>query len=77
MENLIDSVLMSTEWQRLQQFILDHKGDGLQNFPDIERKLDGIAQQVGWAYDVLNGTRCDSKSSIARKIRKALGYTIP
>ncbi len=41
------------------------------------RPLDGLAETVGWVYDKLEGRVRPGRGSMTKKIRKALGYSMP
>ena len=44
---------------------------------DWSRAVDGLIELGGWVYDRLDGKSIHNRSSMRRKLRKALGYTYP
>jgi hypothetical protein len=45
--------------------------------PNWQRYADGITESGAWIYDRLNGCQRSGKKTVAKKIRRALGYTYP
>lgn len=43
----------------------------------IEKMVDGICLSGAWIMDRLNGKYPNDRGSLTKKVRKALGYTLP
>lgn len=45
--------------------------------PAWQRQADALAELAGWIHDRLHGRNRLSRGSVTKRIRRALGYTVP
>lgn len=60
-----------------QEFKKESPDTTLYSMPELDRRISDIAEGAAWFVDDLNSVRKDQRGSMTKKIRKALGYTIP
>lgn len=59
-----------------QEFKKENPDTTLYAMPGLDRRLSDIAERAAWFMDEINDTK-KNRGSMTKKIRKALGYTIP
>jgi hypothetical protein len=68
-------------WQKMvkdtNQFIKDNPDNTMYSLRNLDRFTDSLALSGAWIVDRINGKYPRDRGSLTKKIRRALGFSIP